>query len=105
MNSGDQKPSSSAATAVEVRRLLEENARLRSLLIAHSIPIPQAAQPTLHPPQALNAAPVPLVECAARLLKNGPNVCHLSSYNRECGQARSHALRRESMKDGKGDRS
>ena len=42
---------------LEVRRLLEENARLRSLLIAHSIPIPEAAQPTLHPPQASNAAP------------------------------------------------
>ena len=43
--------------AVEVRRLLEENACLRSLLIAHSMPIPEAAQPTLHPPQASNAAP------------------------------------------------
>ena len=43
--------------AVEVRRLLEENARLRSLLIAHSMPIPEAARPTLHPPQASNAAP------------------------------------------------
>ena len=42
---------------LEVRRLLEENARLRSLLIAHSIPIPEAAQPTLHPPQTSNAAP------------------------------------------------
>ena len=46
VNSGDQELSSSAATAVEVRRLLEENARLRSLLIAHSIPISEAAQPT-----------------------------------------------------------
>ena len=43
--------------AVEVRRLLEENACLRSLLIAHSMPIPEAARPTLHPPQASNAAP------------------------------------------------
>ena len=57
MNSVNQKLLSSAASAVEVRRLLEENARLRSLLIAHSIPIPEAAQPALHPPQALNAAP------------------------------------------------
>ena len=56
MNSVDQNLSSSAASAVEVRRLLEENARLRSLLIAHSIPIPEAAQPTLHLPQTLNAA-------------------------------------------------
>ena len=57
MNSVDQKLSSSAASTVEVRRLLEENARLRSLLIAHSIPIPEAANPTLHPPQASNSAP------------------------------------------------
>src|ERR1035438_907820 len=56
MNSVVQYLSSSAASAVEVRRLLEENARLRSLLIAHSIPIPEAAQPTLHLPQTLNAA-------------------------------------------------
>jgi hypothetical protein len=56
MNSVDQELSSSAASAVEVRRLLEENARLRSLLIAHSIPIPEVAQPTLHLPQTLNAA-------------------------------------------------
>jgi superfamily II DNA or RNA helicase len=53
----DQELSSSGVSEVQVRRLLEENARLRSLLIAHSIPIPEAAQPTLHPPQALNAAP------------------------------------------------
>ena len=57
MNSVDQELSSSDASAVEVRGLLEENARLRSLLIAHSIPIPEAAQPTLQPTQALNAAP------------------------------------------------
>jgi hypothetical protein len=57
MNSVNQEPSSSAASAVEVRRLLEENARLRSLLIAHSIPIPEAAQPTLHHPQASESAP------------------------------------------------
>jgi len=36
MNSVDQNLSSSVASAVEVRRLLEENARLRSLLIAHT---------------------------------------------------------------------
>jgi len=58
MNSVDQKLPSSVASAVEVRRLLEENARLRSLLIAHSIPIPEAAQPTLHPSQASNSAPL-----------------------------------------------
>jgi hypothetical protein len=57
MNSVDQKLPSSAASTVDVRRLLEENARLRSLLIAHNISIPDAAQPTLQPPQALNAAP------------------------------------------------
>jgi hypothetical protein len=57
MNSVDQNSSSSAASAAEVRRLLEENARLRSLLIAHGIPIPEAAQPTLHPPQASNSTP------------------------------------------------
>ena len=57
MNSVDQKLSSSAASAAENRRLLKENARLRSLLIAHGIPIPDAAQPTLHPPQASNSAP------------------------------------------------
>jgi hypothetical protein len=57
MNSVNQELSSSAASAVEVRRLQEEDARLRSLLIAHSIPIPEAAQPTLQPPQALNAVP------------------------------------------------
>jgi hypothetical protein len=57
MNSVDQEISSSAASAVEVRRLLEENARLRSLLIAHGIPIPEAAEPTLHPSRAANSAP------------------------------------------------
>jgi hypothetical protein len=57
VNSVDQELSSPIASAVEVRRLLEENARLRSLLIAHSIPISEAAQPTLHPPQASNSAP------------------------------------------------
>lgn len=57
INSVNQEPSSSTASAVEVRRLLEENARLRSLLIAHSIPIPEAAQPTLHPSQSANSAP------------------------------------------------
>ena len=57
MNSVDQGLSSSAASALEVRRLLDENARLRSLLIAHSIPIPETAQPTLHPPQTSNSAP------------------------------------------------
>jgi hypothetical protein len=56
MNSVNQKLSSSDASAVEVRRLLEENARLRSLLIAHSIPIPEAARPTLQPPQASHSA-------------------------------------------------
>jgi hypothetical protein len=56
VNSGDQELSSSAATAVEVRRLVEENARLRSLLIAHGIPIPEAARPTLQPPQASHSA-------------------------------------------------
>ena len=57
MNSFDQNLPSSAASAAEVRRLLEENARLRSLLIAHRIPIPEAAKPTLHLPQILNAVP------------------------------------------------
>ena len=57
MNSVDQKLSSSDASAAEVRRLLKENARLRSLLIAHGIPIPEAAQPTLDHPQASNSAP------------------------------------------------
>src|SRR5271165_5327926 len=57
MNSVDQKLSSSATSAVEVRRLVEENALLRSLLTAHSIPIPETAQPTLHPPQTSNSAP------------------------------------------------
>jgi len=57
MNSVDQELSSSAVSAVEVRRLLEENARLRSLLIAHRIPIPDAAPPTSHPPQVSNSAP------------------------------------------------
>ena len=53
----DQELSTSGVSEVQVRRLLEENARLRSLLIAHSIPIPEAAQPTLHPHQASNSAP------------------------------------------------
>ena len=57
MNSVDQQLSSPIASAVEVRRLLEENARLRSLLTAHSIPIPEASQPTLQPPKASNAVP------------------------------------------------
>jgi superfamily II DNA or RNA helicase len=57
MNSVDQELSSSAASAVEVRRLLEENARFRSLLMAHGIPIPEAGPPALHPPQASNPAP------------------------------------------------
>jgi len=57
VNSVNQKLSSSAASAAENRRLLEENARLRSLLIAHSIPIPEAAHPILHPPQGSGSAP------------------------------------------------
>ena len=57
MNSVDQKLSSSAASAVEVRRLLEENSRLRSLLAAHGIPIPEAAQPTLLHTHASESAP------------------------------------------------
>ena len=57
VNSVDQELSSPIASEVEVRRLQEENARLRCLLIAHSIPIPEAGQPTLHLPQTLNAAP------------------------------------------------
>jgi hypothetical protein len=57
MNSVDQKLSSSMAFAVEVRRLQEENARVRSRLLVHRIPISEAAQPTLHPPHASNSAP------------------------------------------------
>jgi hypothetical protein len=57
VNAVDHELSSPVASAVEVRRLLEENARLRSLLIAHSIPIPEVAQPTLQPRQASNSAP------------------------------------------------
>jgi superfamily II DNA or RNA helicase len=57
VNSVDQELPSPIASALEVRRLVEENARWRSLLIAHGIPIPEAAQPTLHPPQASNSAP------------------------------------------------
>jgi hypothetical protein len=37
VNSGDREPSSSAASAEEVRRLLEEHARLRSFLVAHRL--------------------------------------------------------------------
>ncbi len=56
MNSVDQELPSPIASALEVRRLVEENARLRSLLIAHGIPIPEAARPTLQPPQASHSA-------------------------------------------------
>lgn len=56
MNSVDQELSSSDASAVEVRRLQGENARLRSLLIAHGITIPETAKYTFHPSQASNAA-------------------------------------------------
>ena len=59
MNSVDQEVSSSAASAAEVSRLLEENARLRSLLITHGIPIQGAAKSTLHLPLASNSAPEP----------------------------------------------
>ena len=56
VNSVDQELPSPIASALEVRRLVEENARLRGLLIAHGIPIPEAAQPTLQPPQASHSA-------------------------------------------------
>jgi hypothetical protein len=56
VNSVDQELPSPIASALEVRRLVEENARLRSLLIAHGIPIPEAARPTLQPPQASHSA-------------------------------------------------
>ena len=48
LKSVDQMLSSSAASAVGVRRLLEENARLRNLLLAHGMPIPGAVKPTVH---------------------------------------------------------
>jgi len=57
VNSIDHEHSSLAASAVEVHRLQEENARLRSLLIAHGIPIPPVEKSVLHPPQASNSAP------------------------------------------------
>ena len=56
VNSVDQELPSSDASAVEVRGLLEENARLRSLLIAHGIAIPGTAKSTSHPPQASHSA-------------------------------------------------
>jgi hypothetical protein len=45
------------ASLAEVRRLREENFRLRSLLIAHDIRIPESANFTGEPPQVSNSAP------------------------------------------------
>jgi superfamily II DNA or RNA helicase len=45
------------ASLAEVRRLREENSRLRSLLIAHDIRIPESANFTDEPPQVSNSAP------------------------------------------------
>ena len=47
------------ASLAEVRRLREENARLRSLLIEHSVRIPEIPSPTAvsQTPQTISAAP------------------------------------------------
>ena len=57
MNTVDNELSNSGASVAEVRRLREENARLRSLLITHGIRIPEAAKLACETPQASNSAP------------------------------------------------
>ena len=56
MNKVDCELSSLGVSLAEVQRLREENVRLRSLIIAHGIPIPEAAKPSCLPPQASNSA-------------------------------------------------
>jgi hypothetical protein len=57
VNKVDGELPDAGASLAEVRRLREENSRLRSLLIAHDIRIPESANFTGEPPQASNSAP------------------------------------------------
>ena len=50
----------------EVQRLQEENRRLRSLLITHGIPIPEATYSTGQPPRISGSEPNPKVGTAAQ---------------------------------------
>jgi hypothetical protein len=56
VNKVDCELSSLGVSLAEVQRLREENVRLRSLMIAHGIPIPEAAKPSCLPPQVSNSA-------------------------------------------------
>jgi hypothetical protein len=56
VNKVDGELPDAGASLAEVRRLREENSRLRSLLIAHDIRIPESANFTDDPPQVSNSA-------------------------------------------------
>ena len=92
MNSVDQGLSSSAASALEVRRLLDENARLRSLLIAHSIRESQALV-AVH--RDHHIALLEKFEAIERTISAGPMTDEQKVYMRTTlsyGQAVSRAL-------------
>jgi hypothetical protein len=57
VNKVDGELPDAGASIAEVRRLREENSRLRSLLIAHDIRIPESANFIDDPPQVSNSAP------------------------------------------------
>jgi hypothetical protein len=57
VNKVDCELPGAGASLAEVQRLREENSRLRSLLIAHDIRIPESANFTGEPPQVSNSAP------------------------------------------------
>ena len=57
MNKVDHERSISEASLAEVRRLREENVRLRSLLTANGIPIPEALISATETPQVASAVP------------------------------------------------
>ena len=57
MNKVDRERSISEASITEVRRLREENVRLRSLLTAHGIPISEAPISVNETPQVASVVP------------------------------------------------
>ena len=57
MTNGDSEPPNSSSLSAEVERLQEENARLRSLLIAHGIPISEVPAPRSETIQVSSSAP------------------------------------------------
>ena len=57
MTNGDSEPPNSSSLSAEVERLQEENARLRSLLIAHGIPISEVPASRSETIQVSSSAP------------------------------------------------